>query len=717
MTMFSTRTRPASSPPTSLDLPPAREPVAAGPFVLILVIVAATIVIGAYAAFAVDAGDRVVRGIGVIVAVAWGIAGLVIARLRREPIAIWCALVGAASGAAALSIAKYDDVASAANRSARGFTVALVPFVVAALIVALPDGRLMGRVRRVLVGAMFVATAAFGAMLAGRHGALGAAPIVLESVLFGLVAVGAFLDRHRRASPVERARMQWVGWGFVVAASLTAGVWILRGLVGWPEIAGEITVAGTVIIPVSIVLGALDRLAVRVDRLLAATIEAGGVMVMIGAVYIVVVLGFGDAPHDAERRVLGLSMVAAIIAALLYTPTRARLNDFANRRVYGERRAPDEPLQTFGARMSRAIPLDELLLQLAESLKKSMQLSAAEVWTGGDGVFECVASVPFREPGRVRMKPDEVTVVARAHVSGNAWLQVWLPDLLIAHPDKVLRVAPMAHSGELLGLIVCERDPDATPFNEEEERVLTELARQVALALHNTRLDTALQASLDELRVANEQLRASRSRIVAAADQSRRSIERNLHDGAQQRLVALAVKLGLARQLLEKSPDQVGPMLEDLRAETQSTLTELRELAHGIYPPLLMDRGLGEALVAAANRSTLPAEVRSDVARYAPDVEAAVYFCVLEAMQNAGKHAGDGSRITIDVHENDGDLCFDVADDGAGFDTTGDAVRGHGFVNMADRLGAIGGTIDVRSAPGAGTHVTGWIPKPAPLPT
>jgi signal transduction histidine kinase len=428
---------------------------------------------------------------------------------------------------------------------------------------------------------------------------------------------------------------------------------------------------------------------------------------------VVVVLGFGDAPRDAERRVLGLSMVAAVVAALLYAPARARLNDFANRRVYGERRAPDEPLQTFGARMSRAIPLDELLLQLAESLKKSMQLSAVEVWTGTDGVLECSASVPFREPNRVRLRPDEVAVVSRAHVSGNAWLQVWLPDLLAAHEGKVLRVAPMTHSGELLGLIVCERPVDETPFSEEEERVLTELARQVALALHNTRLDTALAASLDDLRVANEQLRASRARIVAAADQSRRRIERDLHDGAQQRLVALAVKLGLARQLLDKDPAQVGKLLEDLRGETQSTLTELRELAHGIYPPLLMDRGLKEALTAAANRSMLPTEVSADVGRYPPEVEAAVYFCCLEAVQNAGKHAGEGSTITVTITEEDGDLRFEVADNGAGFDTSTDAIHGHGFVNMADRLGAIGGVLDVESKPREGTRVRGRIPSAA----
>ena len=181
----------------------------------------------------------------------------------------------------------------------------------------------------------------------------------------------------------------------------------------------------------------------RIDRLLVHTIEASGIVIMVGAVYLVVVLGFGDAPDQSERRVLGLSIVAAVIAALLYGPVKSRLSDAANRRVYGERQAPDEPLQTFGARMSRAIPLEELLLQLAESLKKSMQLTASEVWTGTDGVLELAASVPFREPPRIRLNDDEVTVIARAHVSGNAWLQVWLPTLArrARRPDGAGRAA------------------------------------------------------------------------------------------------------------------------------------------------------------------------------------------------------------------------------------------------------------------------------------
>jgi signal transduction histidine kinase len=273
-----------------------------------------------------------------------------------------------------------------------------------------------------------------------------------------------------------------------------------------------------------------------------------------------------------------------------------------------------------------------------------------------------------------------------------------------------VRVAPVVHSGILLGLLVAERASDAIPFTDESERVLTELARQVGLALHNVRLDSALQASLETLQERNEELQASRLRIVTASDESRRRIERNLHDGAQQHLVALAVKVGLARQLMDADPETVKTMLEELRGDVQTTLGELRELAHGIYPPLLRDRGLAEALRTAANRAVLPTEVISEgIERYPSETEAAVYFCCLEAMQNAGKHAGEGATMTVTITGDDQHLDFCVADTGAGFDTELSA-QGHGFVNMRDRLGAVGGTLIVESAPDSGTRIGGHIP-------
>lgn len=235
-------------------------------------------------------------------------------------------------------------------------------------------------------------------------------------------------------------------------------------------------------------------------------------------------------------------------------------------------------------------------------------------------------------------------------------------------------------------------------------------ARRAELARRGARLDSALRNSLAQQRRQAQELQASRERIVAAADAERRRIERDLHDGAQQALIALAVKLRLASDLAERDGAQVRELLEELCREVSDTAQELRNLAHGIYPPLLLQEGLPAALAEAACRSSLPATVRADsVGRYPAGIEAAVYFCCLEAMQNARKHAGERATLCLRVQQQAAALTFDVVDDGAGF-ASGSRPPGAGFLNMADRLGAFGGTLRVDSAPGAGTRVTGTIP-------
>jgi signal transduction histidine kinase len=261
----------------------------------------------------------------------------------------------------------------------------------------------------------------------------------------------------------------------------------------------------------------------------------------------------------------------------------------------------------------------------------------------------------------------------------------------------------------LLGLVVVERMAGDTSFSEDDDRVLTDLARQVGLAFHNSQLDTALQTTLDELRKQADALRESRARIVASGDAERRRVERNLHDGAQQHLVALAVNLRLARDVITDDPVAGAEMLDELAGEVQETIQELRELAHGIYPPLLVDSGLVEALKAAANRNPLSVDVIADgIGRYPSETEAAVYFCCLEALQNAAKHAKDAS-VEVRLWEESGGLLFSVSDNGPGFDVD-KAQRGHGYINMADRLGAIGGSVRWESEPGKGARVSASVP-------
>ena len=455
--------------------------------------------------------------------------------------------------------------------------------------------------------------------------------------------------------------------------------------------------------------GTLSRFA---RRLLVHAILLAGLAGVVACVYFVIVLGLGRVPTDEEKTLLVFSMIAAAIAALLYIPARARLTNFANRLVHGVRGPPGEVLRTLSSRLTRALPLDELLLQVAESLRRTLALEAAEVWTGAGGLLERAASDPERGPASLILTPAEEAVVARADVSGPTWLDVWLPQLKAGRSDAAIRVAPIAHSGELLGLIVAERLGEDEPFGEEDDRVLAELARQLGLALRNARLDSELQASLTELQNQAEELRASRARVVAAADAERRRIERDLHDGAQRHLVALAAYLRVVRELADTNPGEAKALLGDLSLEVQDALDELRDLAHGIYPSLLLDRGLVEALQAAISRAPMSARFESTaIRRHAPEVEATVYFCCLEALQNAAKHAGEEASARVRVWEEEGALLFEVVDDGVGFDP-----RPHeqsaGLINMSDRLGALGGRLRIKSAPGEGTRVVGTIPLP-----
>jgi signal transduction histidine kinase len=528
-----------------------------------------------------------------------------------------------------------------------------------------------------------------------------------------LAALAVAASRHRPSTGRVRADRVWLLWGALVTGAAGMIGLVSSVLVGWPGMPTAGLAAGCLVIPAAVGLGHVPRVALLAEPALVRTLVITGLVGVIGGAYILVVIGLGRVPEDDERTILALSVAAAGVACALAFPARHRLEAWANQRVYGERHSPEEALRTFGGRMSRAVPLDELLLQLVETLKKTMQLAAAEIWTGTEGQLTRTVSVPDRDPDHVRLAPEELSVVARAHAQGSAWLQVWAPALLAGREDRLVRSVSVAHLGELLGLIVVERRGDEAPFTEEEDRVLVDLARQVGLALHNVRLDSALQASLEQLQRRNEELIASRARVVAAADESRRQIERDLHDGAQQHLVALAVKVGLVRTLMETEPETAAGMFDEVRGDVQVTLEVLRELAHGIYPPLLRQRGLADALQAAASRASLPTTVQAaGVGRYETDVEAAVYFCCLEAMQNAGKHAGDGARMCVELAEADGSLWFEVRDDGAGFEATVDR-EGHGFVNMRDRLGAFGGELDVRSAVGRGTTVRGTVPAVA----
>jgi signal transduction histidine kinase len=239
------------------------------------------------------------------------------------------------------------------------------------------------------------------------------------------------------------------------------------------------------------------------------------------------------------------------------------------------------------------------------------------------------------------------------------------------------------------------------PVLDEDPELLDGVGTATVLALENRRLDEGLRRSFDELR-------ASRKRLVTAVAGERRRMERDLHDSAQQRLLALRIQLELVRATPAVDPT-TREKLAALGDDLDTAIDELRTLAHGIYPPALAEGGLRDALPEAAARSGMSVEVDVPaLPRYAEEVEEGVYFTCLEALQNASKHAGIGVRVRLVVRERDGELVFSVSDDGTGFEPSGP--RPGGLTNISDRIGALGGTISIVSAPEQGTIVSGTVP-------
>ncbi|HEX6391228.1 MAG TPA: HAMP domain-containing protein [Solirubrobacteraceae bacterium] len=291
-----------------------------------------------------------------------------------------------------------------------------------------------------------------------------------------------------------------------------------------------------------------------------------------------------------------------------------------------------------------------------------------------------------------------ITYAIALPVAATAAAVLYLVSRSALEPlDELTRATQRVKAGDLETRVPLLTADDlgelAVSFNE----MLAGLRERETLAAH-----VAQQAA---------ELQASRARIVAAGDAARRQVERDLHDGAQQRLVMLRLQLSAARRHLDAGDDRAGEALAAAAEELTRALEELRELAHGIYPAALESDGLPGALEDAAQRCPLPATVACDGAgRYPPALETAVYFCCLEALQNAAKHAGDGAVVRVTLADAGDELRFAVSDDGAGFDVSGD---GHGLQNMRDRIGALGGDLQIDSRPGAGTTVRGRVPAPA----
>jgi signal transduction histidine kinase len=505
----------------------------------------------------------------------------------------------------------------------------------------------------------------------------------LTLVVVAVLSAASLVVRFRRATGDERQQIKWLAYAGVL---LTA--WIGVSTIG--EATGNqvlidsfpmtvLNFAAFLSLPVAVGIALLRYRLYDVDLVIRKTVVVGLLAAFITLVYVGVVVGLGAAVLGASSSG-PLPIVAAILIALAFQPVRSRANRLANRLVLGERATPYEVLSAFSERVSGAYATEDLLPRMARILGEGTGAQRSEVWLRVGGELRPAAAWPSN--GDVSARPVPL-------VDGE------LPPLAGS------RALPVRHEGELLGAIAVTKPP-SEPLSHEEEQLLEHLAAQAGLVLRNARLTEELRARLVELQ-------ASRQRIVAAQDEERRRLERNLHDGAQQQLVALAVKQRLAENLVAREPEKAAGLLSELQRDTTAALENLRDLARGIYPPLLADKGLAAALGSQASKAAVATSVEPDgIGRYPQEAEAAVYFCCLEAMQNVAKYA-EASRVVVSLREEDGALVFSVEDDGKGFDAA-TAAKGAGMQNMSDRLAALGGSLEVRSEPGDGTTVVGRIP-------
>ncbi|MGH2642144.1 MAG: ATP-binding protein [Actinomycetota bacterium] len=506
------------------------------------------------------------------------------------------------------------------------------------------------------------------------------AAVALVSAFSTVIAV---LLRFRRSRGEERQQMRWLAY----VASLAGGFFALQWVLGLGaellsqdadapifELFFALT-AFTIVfgVPaaylVAIFRHGLWELDVVVKKTIQYAVLAAGFTAVVGLVFVAIptaVFGVGGGLTDPVPIAIGA------ILAVGFVLIRNRARRWANRVVYGKRATPYEVLSEFAERVGETYSTENVLPRMAQLLGEATGAPTARVWLRIGDEMRVEASWPAHAE-----IPSAVAVRADA-----------LPDF---GSDEAFEVK---HRGELLGALTVSPAAD-DPMNPTKEKLIRDMAAQAGLVLRNVRLI--------------EDLRESRRRIVSAQDERARALERNIHDGAQQQLVALSVQLRLAEGMIDRDPTKAKELLADLQVRTVGTLEDLRDLARGIYPPLLADKGLPAALEAQARKSPLPVAVHPDgVGRYGPDVESAVYFCCLEALSNVAKYA-DASTIEIRLTHANGELRFDVIDDGHGFDPS-TTEHGTGLQGMADRLDAIGGSIEVDSSPGQGTRVVGRLP-------
>ena len=423
-------------------------------------------------------------------------------------------------------------------------------------------------------------------------------------------------------------------------------------------------------LPVSAAFAPLTHRIAGVEVVANRSVVYASILATITVIYAVVVAGVGAVVGRSERADVFAAVAATAVAAVVFQPARRRAQRFADRLVYGDRASPYELVATFTERLDDA-PLPDVLPRMTQLIADGTRADRVRIWLRAGTDLRLAAAWPVDDARADPVRIDD---------------EHELPSF--GDPAFAVR-----HAGVLLGAISV-RMPPQEPLTPATERLLIDIAAQAGLVVRNVAL--------------LEELQRSRQRLVTSQDEARRRLERDLHDGAQQRLVTLSMDLRIARERAGVTGDaDLSTRLQTAEQELARSLAELRELARGIHPAILTQNGVGAAVRSLADRFSIPVELGSVTdGRYTPSVEATAYFVVSEALANVAKHAA-ASRVWIGVVDGDGRLAIDVRDDGVG----GATLRnGSGLRGLADRVEAVGGRIDVRSEPGAGSTVHAEIP-------
>ncbi|TWP48437.1 hypothetical protein FKR81_27995 [Lentzea tibetensis] len=478
-----------------------------------------------------------------------------------------------------------------------------------------------------------------------------------------LVLITVLFVRFVQADAGQRARMRLLMYATIGLVVATALLTVLENRFpeppAWVQLVRGASVVFLLMVPVSVVIGILRHRLYDIDVAVRRSVTFGVLSLGIAAVYI----GLSVAPGLAlgDQIPVEVAVVLTIAAAAVFQPLRRRLERLADRLVFGERVNRYELVTRFGAGLEQTVELADLLPRLTETVHKGL------------------------DAGWVRVTLPSARAVA-GHPEGE-------PELTV----------PLERAGSTIGVIEC--GPKEGGYSAADRELLATLAGQAATAIANVQLTARLAEQVDELAT-------SRTRIVAAQDDERRRIERDIHDGAQQQVVALIMKMRLARNQVGRGEREAAEVLDELQSDTRELLADLRELAHGIHPPVLSDRGLVAAVEARADRLPLAVTVHASPGlreqRLGTEVEGAAYFVVCEALTNVVKHSAAASA-RVSLAAVDGRLEVEVCDSGVGLG----AGNGQGLTNLRDRVEALGGRLSVSGEPGAGTRVHADLPTGA----